>query len=171
MRFRHLLPMVGLALACQKVGQSAAPKVPEPADLIAVVSVASPKAALAKVKAYADAVSPGASGALRDDMIPAALSTMVGAPSLDGIDLDKPAHLLVLDPKKHQTPVLLVTVADAKKLGAATGPKVKIDGKNAIIGPAADVDLVSAYALGVVAARPAPARPTATSWPGKLLAL
>jgi hypothetical protein len=173
MRPRHPLPLLLLAaIACQKASAPPAPGVPEPADLIAVVSVASPKAALGRVRAYAEAVSPGAGGALNDELIPSALASMVGAPALDGLDLDKPAHLLVLDPRKHPQPfALLATVADAAKVKAAQTVKVTIDGARAVVGPAEVVDAVAAYALGVVAGRPAPEAATATCSPAKLLGL
>src|SRR5262249_40894334 len=88
-------------------------------------------------------------------------------PGLDGVDLDQPAHLLVLDPRKHGRPVaLLATVSDAGKLKGA-----KVEGKHAVIGPADVVDAVAPYALAVVAARAAPAALTASCTPSKLLGL
>jgi hypothetical protein len=162
-----LLVVVGCKKAPDQVGPEAQ-NVPEPADLIAVASVASPKAALARLKAYAEAVSPGAAGAIKEEMIPAALSEIVGAQGLDGLDLDKPLHLLVLDPKKQKKPLLLGTVADEAKVKLVKGATVKVEGKLALIGADADVSASSAYAFGVVGRRAAPTAATVVCSPKKL---
>ncbi len=166
------LLLLSSLVGCEKAGKRDVPKVPEPAELIAVVSLASPSAMLERVRAYAEAVSPGSGAALRPDMIPALLSSAVGASSLPPLALDGPMHLLVLDPRKFPQPVLLARLAgEAGKVTPQAGTKVLIEKEWMLAGPEAQVDLVSAYAFGVVARGKAPDAPTVTCSPGKLVAL
>lgn len=162
---RRLWPLLVL-VACQKAGPTS---VPEPADLIMTVSASSPKAVMARAAAYADAVSPGSGASIEPDSLLQMLRLAAGAPSLDGIDLDKPFFVLVLDPKKHPQPIVLVaTVADEAKVKAVTGAAVKLDGGRVAVGEKAALDVAGAYALSL---KQAPDAPTLRLSPGKLVAL
>jgi hypothetical protein len=161
---RVVLALAVLLASCQKAGPKPAP---EPADLLFVVSVASPKEALARGAAYVDAISPGAGKSLTADAALEGLRLATGAPGLDGLDLDRPAAILFLDPKKHPRPVVLAAaVADEAKVKATTGAAVRTGGGRAAIGDAPALDAAGAYALSLTAA---PEQPTLRLAPGKLL--
>src|SRR5262249_793359 len=147
---------IGLA-ACSK---SAPPKVEPPPDYLGVVSTASLDGAMARFGAYADAVSPGASAALRSDAATSLLATLVSARSLAGVAIDKPLHLVILDPKKHAKPLLLLAGGpEARKLKAGVGElETKVEGGRALIGAKAEVDATAAWAFAALA--DAPAAPT-----------
>jgi hypothetical protein len=169
MRTTTLLPWLCLAVACTKV-EPKAPDVPEPADLLLVVSAASPKAVLENMAAYANAVKPGAGAGLDEAAFLKVLASPPGAPELQGLDLGKPLHFLLLDPKAHPKPVVLVAgVADEAKLKAITGASVRIHNGVALIGDEPAVAVVADHAFWL-AGRPAPSSPTLSLAPGKLVA-
>lgn len=158
-------------LACEKTPPKPEVKVPEPDDLIAVLSVSSGKAAVDRAAGYANSVSPGSGAVLQLPMIAQALASAVGAPALDGLDLNKPLHLLVLDPKKHASPVVIVgAVADEAKLKKTPGVTVQIDSGQAAVGPDAAVKAAGKYGLSVLARRAAPAATTVSASVGKIVA-
>src|SRR5262249_44868617 len=88
------------------------------------------------------------------------LATLVSARSLAGVAIDKPLHLVILDPKKHAKPLLLLAgVTDAQKLKAGVGElETKGEGGRARIGAQAEVAAPAAWAFAALA--DAPAAPT-----------
>ncbi|HXU74482.1 MAG TPA: hypothetical protein VN947_34545 [Polyangia bacterium] len=91
-----------------------------PAEVFGVADVASPTAEYA---AWANALTTlGAGAALppAEVVLPTLLGRLVGAPSLDGVALDRPLRAVVLDPQKIAPPVVLaVTVRDLAALRAS----------------------------------------------------
>jgi hypothetical protein len=143
--------------ACHK--ESPKPIDPPP-DYLGVVSMASLDGALARFGAYANAVSPGAGAAVRTEGAMMLLANLVSAGSLAGVATDRPMHLVILDPKKHARPlVLLAGVTDAQKLKAGVGElEARIQDGRALIGAKAEVEATAAWAFAAL--KDAPAAPT-----------
>ncbi|HKE20045.1 MAG TPA: hypothetical protein VKB80_34460 [Kofleriaceae bacterium] len=160
-------------LACQKAPAPAGePKGPPPPDdVIAVASVRSLDEAAARYQQFLEAVQPGAGAALTAKAAAAGLAGAVGASSIDGIALDKPMHVIVLDPKKHPRPVLLLGHGNAAAMKA--GGAVAVEGKDgaALVGEKAGVELCAAWALGSLFREEVPASPTVRASLRKLAAL
>jgi hypothetical protein len=162
--------------ACQKDAAPAAspdkPKGPPlPADVIAVASVRSLSEAVGRVQQYLDAVHPGAGAEATPDAAVAGLAAAIGATSLDGIALDRPMHVIVLDPKRHARPLLLLGHGDAARVKVGEGAAVKGKDGGALVGDRAGVDLVADWALGSLLAEEAPASPTVRASLRKLVEL
>jgi hypothetical protein len=156
-------------VACTKAAPPPVPDVPEPADLLLVVSAAAPRAVLERGAAYAEAVKPGAGAGFSEAMLLQGLAATVGASRLQGLDLGKPLHLLLLDPRVQPKPVVLVAgVADEARIKALTGPSVRVVNGVALIGAEPALAIVADHALWL-AGRPAPAAPTLSLSPGKLV--
>ncbi len=84
-------------------GPQALPEIPAqpaamPASVLASFSIGDPKGQLAELSAYVDAMQPGMGAMIGANFLPS-LAGMVGAPGLDGYDLSKPLHVVILDPK------------------------------------------------------------------------
>jgi hypothetical protein len=92
------------------------------------------------------------------------LTSMAEIDSLNGAKLDQPVRALVLDPKQHPKPVLLlVSVRDAEQLAQAVGKERLLVRKDlALIGAPEAAKAAHDYAFGTLARREAPDAPRAT---------
>jgi hypothetical protein len=174
-RMVSLAPALAVMLvvaACSKDGASkdALPEVPpESVPVLAMVELPSGRS-LGSAAAVIDGVQPGAS-AQAADAIPSMLISAVGVSSLDGADLDKPVRAVVLDPKKHPQPVvLLVTVKDATALGqAVTKEKLVVRNELGLIGAPEAIKAAHDYAFGTLARRETPGGPYAVAYLAPIL--
>ncbi len=174
-RMVSLAPALAVMLvvaACSKDGASkdALPEVPpESVPVLAMVELPSGRS-LGSAAAVIDAVQPGAS-AQAADAIPSMLISAVGVSSLDGADLDKPVRAVVLDPKKHPQPVvLLVTVKDASALAqAVTKEKLVVRNELGLIGAPEAIKAAHDYAFGTLARRETPGGPYAVAYMAPIL--
>ena len=157
-------------------GQQALPEIPAqpaamPASVLATFSMGDPKGQLAELSAYVDAMQPGMGAMIGANFLPS-LAGMVGAPGLDGYDLAKPLHILILDPKKGGGEVLLVMgVADQQKLAGSVGggAMVQIHDGFAAIGKGPSLVAASPYALSNLAKSKTPAHPVAVFHMNKIM--
>lgn len=152
--------LVSLAAACSRApGAVGGPAQPPPPSLLGVVSLSSLGDVMTAVGGYMNSVQPGTGAMLKEEMVVGAVAGIVGADGLDGADLKKPVHLLILDPKKREKPfVALVAVKDAKKLKRDRGDAtVRVQGDWALVGAKASVELLAGYAFTNLAReKPAP---------------
>jgi hypothetical protein len=157
-------------------GAQALPEIPSspaamPATVLATFSIGNPKAQLADLSAYADAINPGMGAMIGANFLPS-VSGIVGAPGLDGYDLSRPMHVLILDPKKGGGDILLViAVADEQKLvgSVAGGALVQVHDGFAAIGRGPALVSASAYALSNLAKTQPPAHPLAVFHMNKIM--
>jgi hypothetical protein len=163
--------LITLSLAaCQKDVEPEKPKgPPQPDDVIAVVSASSVGEPVSHIQQYAEAMRPGSGAAITLEAAKSGLAQAIGATSIEGIALDKPLHLIVLDPKKHPRPLLLLGTGDAATLQPGGTVVVKGQDGHALLGDKAAVELCSAWALGSLASQQAPASPTARASLRKLV--
>lgn len=153
---RAMLLAALAALACEKAsGPDPVPLATPPEAVVATVSTASLAAAAGGLRAYADAIRPGASAVMGDGMFASGLARAAGAGSLDGLDLAGPVHLVVLD-----DPTRVVVVGKAADRGALEKARgeahlVVRDGW-ALVGPKDAIDAIAGWVVpGLVGARPA----------------
>jgi hypothetical protein len=158
--------------ACKKADvPPEVPKIAAPPDVMVTVSLGHTSAFATRLGRYVDQVSPGAGAQMNGRAIADIMAKMVGASSLDGLDLEQPVRLVVLNPKTHaQHPVLLGTFPDADKLRRGVGT-LKVERKEglALVGGEAEVAAVRDWALGPLAAARAPDAPTAEIWLDRVL--
>ena len=170
---RSLLAGVLVLAACSKQGAGEADiaeVAPETVPVLAMVELPS-GLSLGSAAQVLDAVQPGAS-VQATAAIPIMLTSMAEVGSLNGADLAKPIRALVLDPKQHPRPVLLlVSVRDAEQLGQAVGAERLLVRKDlALIGAPEAAKVAHDYAFGTLARRQAPDSPRATVYAQPLLA-
>jgi hypothetical protein len=135
---------------------------PLPNTVMATLSVGEPQAQLASLAAYADAVQPGFGAMLAPAQLIQGVAAVVGAPGLDGVDLTKPLHLLLLDPQKGGGQALLVVaIADKQKMAGSVGGGAVMQehGGYAAIGAGAALLAASPYALSNLAKTRPPKHP------------
>lgn len=171
---RSLLAVTLVLAACSKkdAGEGELPEVaPESVPVLAVVELPSARS-LGDAAQVIDTVQPGTSA-----MVAASMSTMLTSMaeigSLNGADLDKPVRVVVLDPKQHPMPaLLLVGVSNAEQLAQAVGKeRMMVVRKDlALIGAPEAVKVAHDYAFGTLARREAPAGPRATVYVQPILA-
>jgi hypothetical protein len=157
-------------------GPQALPEIPAqpaamPASVLASFSIGDPKGQLAELSAYVDAMQPGMGAMIGANFLPS-LAGMVGAPGLDGYDLSKPLHIIILDPKKGGGEVLLVmAVADQQKLVGSVGgdAMVQVHDGFAAIGKGPSLVAASPYALSNLAKSQVPAHPVAVFHMNKIM--
>ena len=148
-------------VACQKDVEPDKPKgPPQPDDVIAVASARSLAETTGRARQYIEAVRPGSGAAVTPQAAATALAQAIGATSIDGIALDKPLHVIVLDPKKYPRPLLLLGRGDAAAVKPGDAVAVKGQDGHALLGDKAAVEMVAAWAFGDLAAQQAPASPT-----------
>ena len=135
---------------------------PRPPNLIVDVARSS-STSLDGLRAFVDAIQPGA-GAMLDE-------AKLLRP-LDGIDLTKPMHLLVVDRGDERGVVVLAKIGDQKVLDTVQSP-ASIEKRNgwALIGKQPFLRDVTSYAFSTLVTAPAPAKPTATVYLPRVLAL
>ncbi len=131
------------------------PAVTDLGEVVATVQIPS-GTAVADVAALVDNFQPGAS-LMVSTQAGKALGEMIGT-SLEGAKLDAPIAVVVVDPSKHPKPAaLLVTVADAAKLGEnakAAGLELRTRDALALLGPADVVATAESFAFTNLAKQP-----------------
>jgi hypothetical protein len=135
---------------------------PLPDTIMAAVSIGDPAGQLASLAAFADAVQPGFGAMVAPAQLLQGIAGSVGAPGLDGVDLARPIHLLLLDPQKGGGQALLVVaVADQQKMAASVGggAVLQTHGGYAAIGSGAALQAASPYALSNLARTSPPRHP------------
>ncbi len=145
---------------------------PLPNTVLAAVSVGDPQGQLASMASYADAVQPGFGAMLAPSQLVQGVAAIVGAPGLDGVDLGKPLHLLLLDPQKGGGQALLVAaVADQRKIAGTVGggAAMQVHGGYAAIGTAAALQAASPYALSNLAKTTPPKNPHAVIYMTRIM--
>lgn len=155
-----VVAVVGFVAAMPR--DAAAKGVKQPAELIATISLGDART-LDGVRAFADAIQPGMSAMLTDEMVRHQLAAIVEAKALDGLDLFAPRYVLVVDGGSDARGLVLVgKVSDPKAFarGAGTAQTTVSRGWGAI-GPKAAVRSVAKYALATLPSQPAVAAPTA----------
>jgi hypothetical protein len=170
---RSLLAGLLVLAACSKQGvdEGDLPEVaPESVPVLAVVELPSGRS-LGTAAQVLDAVQPGASKEAAAS-ISTMLTSVAEVGSLNGADLDKPVRAVVLDPKKHPKPVLLlVSVSNADELATAVGKERLVVRKGlGLIGAPEAAKAAHGYAFGTLARREAPAAPHATVYIQPILA-
>lgn len=170
---RSLLAGLLVLAACSSKGaqEGEIPEVaPESVPVLAVVELPAGNG-LGSAAKLLDALQPGASMQAAAS-IPIMLTSMAEIPSLNGADLAKPVRVVVLDPKKHPKPVLLlVSVSNADQLAQAVGKEHLVLHKNlGLIGAAEAAKAAHDFAFGTLARRPAPEAPHATAYAQPILA-
>lgn len=145
---------------------------PVPGTVLATLSVGDPQGQLTSMASYADAVQPGFGAMMAPAQLIQGAASVVGAPGLDGADLSKPMHLLLLDPQKGGgQSLLVVAVADEKKMAGTVGggATLQIHGGYAAIGSGAALQTASAYALSNLAKTTPPKNPHATIYVNRIM--
>lgn len=169
MRALTALVLATALAGCEKQAKPAAPA-PRPDAL--VVDFSRPTAAADDgLRAFATAVNPTAGMLLDDEMVLHAAVDGTGFSGLDALDRAAPVHLLVVEGGSGEGVVLVAKVKDAKQLAANKG-SAAVETRHgwAVIGKAADVHAVAAYALSKLAGAPVPPQPTAIVYLPRLLA-
>jgi hypothetical protein len=145
---------------------------PLPAAVLGSVSVGDPQGQLAGFGTFADAVQPGFGAMLAPAQMLQGVAAIVGAPGLDGADLTKPLHLLLLDPQKGGGQALLiVSVADKQKMAGTVGGGAVMQEHQgyAAIGSGAALQAASAYALSNLARTSPPKHPHAVIYMNRIM--
>jgi hypothetical protein len=158
--------------AAQALPQIPSQPSPLPGVVLAAVSVGDPQGQLASIANYADAVQPGFGAMLAPAQLLQGVAAVVGAPGLDGADLSKPLHLLLLDPQKGGgQSLLVVAVADQQKLAGTVGGNamMQVHGGYAAIGSGAALQAASPYALSNLAKTTPPKNPHATIYVNRIM--
>jgi hypothetical protein len=172
--FLGVLSVLGLCFmaACKKEAPEA-PKIDAPPDVIATLSLGHTAAFATRFGRYLDQVSPGTGAQVNGRTLADLLAKMVGAPALDGLDLEQPVRVIVFNPKTHaQHPIVLLgSFPDAEKLRKSVGTLTveRKDGR-ALVGAEAEVTAAKAWAFGALAGAAAPDAPTAEIWSDRVLA-
>jgi hypothetical protein len=170
---RSLLAVSLVLAACSKQGaklEDIPDVAPESVPVLGILELPSGRS-LGSAAQVIDAVQPGASA-----QAAASISTMLTSAaevgSLNGADLDKPVRAVMLDPKKHPSPVvLLVSVSKAEDLARAVGKeRLVVRGDLGLVGAPEAAKAAHDYAFGTLARREAPAAPHATIYVQPLLA-
>jgi hypothetical protein len=142
----------------------------EPAELLMSVGVG-PDSTLDSLRAYANAIQPGAGVMLTVPMLRKQITGMVTATSLDGLDDKGTLYVLAVDggPALKGT-VVVGKIADEARLqqGAAPAHLVKKNGW-AVIGPKPVAEKVAPFALGTLSAQPISGPPIATIYTKNLM--
>lgn len=124
-----------------------------PAALLAVVEVPS-ATELPRMVALAGSVNPKL-GAMAKTLLPAQISRALGesVESVDGLDLDGPIRLFVVDPKLAKPPIVVV-VGKKGAIKAKTGlVVVPVSDKVVAIGTAKAIAVIDNYAAHVIAGK------------------
>jgi hypothetical protein len=156
---RTCLPLALLLFACTKEDVTNDGP-PQPADVIAVASVASFTGAVGRFQQYAEALRPGAGAMVAAQLTGAMVGSAVGAENVDGIAFDQPLHLIILDPRKHPQPIVLLAHADPARLHPGGDVTSRAEGGAVLLGNKVAVDLCAAWAFGSLIKEKAPASPT-----------
>jgi len=146
----------GPAAASEEDRLPAIPASPAPIPnlVLATVSIGDPQGQFAGLAAFADAVQPGFGAMMSPAQVLQGVAGSVGAPGIDGVDLAKPIHLLLLDPQKGGGQALLVVaVADQAKMAASVGggAVMQVHGGFAAVGSGPALQAASPYALSNLA--------------------
>lgn len=138
-----------------------------PAELLASIAFG-PPGSLQGLKAFIDAVKPGASAPLTDAELAQGIAGAAGMTSLDGFDPASGTYLLLAS---AGSTAVVGKVSDAAKLTTSAGTAhVMVKGGWAAVGPKALLERIGPYVLAQVASQPAPTALTGTVYLRPLLA-
>jgi hypothetical protein len=155
MRRAAPLALLFILLACERAsGPDDVPLAGPPDAVVATVSTGSLAQAMTGLRAYLDAIRPGASLMMTDGLVAGGLARAAGASSLDGIDLAAPLHVIFLDGPERL--VVAGKAADRAALDKAHGAAHLLvrDGW-ALLGPRDAVELIAPWVVPtLVASRP-----------------
>jgi hypothetical protein len=151
--------LIGVVAASARVEAKGAPK--SPPELIATFA-RGPASGLDGIRAFANAIQPGAGMAISDAMVDGALAQMAGIGSLDGLDATSPEYLLYLDDGAQKGLVLVAKISDQTKLQLSGASTIAVSNGWGAIGAPSFVKKVSAYALATLPGQPAPTMPSVT---------
>ena len=125
---------------------AAAKGVKQPAELIATISLGDART-LDGVRAFADAIQPGMSAMLTDEMVRHQLAAIVEAKALDGLDLFAPRYVLVVDGGSDARGLVLVgKVSDPKAFARGAAQDALLHELTAGKRSLAEIDLAAADA-------------------------
>lgn len=141
-----------------------APSDGEPA-VVAVFSVADPRASWAAVERFGESVGIRPGDSPDEPQIRRALGGLVGLPELNGVSLARPIEVVVLDPARMARPIVIVATAEDQariraSLGAAPGTLdiERMEGRRVAIGAK---EALAAFGPDTLRSWPAaPASPT-----------
>ncbi len=141
-----------------------------PAELMATVSLG-PDTTLDDLRAFVDAVRPGAGAALNGALVRQQLAGLVGATSLEGLDPSAPTYVLLVDGGAPLQGIAVVgRVGDADALARGLGgAESAIDSDWAVIGSKPVVAAVAHYALVTLPSLPSQRSPTAQVYVPQLI--
>ncbi len=159
MKHIGVMAVIGLCVAATSASAKGAAK--SPPELIATIA-RGPASGLDGIRAFANAIQPGAGMMLTDQVLDSALAQMAGATTLDGLDGTAPEYLLYLDDGTQTGFVLVAKVSDAAKITVSDKATAQQANGWAAIGAPALVKKVSAWALAALPAQPAPTAPSVT---------
>ncbi len=146
---------------------------PIPDMVLATISIGDPQGQFAGLAAFADAVQPGFGAMMSPAQVLQGVAGSVGAPGIDGVDLAKPIHLVLLDPQKGGGQSLLVVgVADQNKMigSVGGGATLQVHDGFAAVGSAAALQAASPYALSNLAKAAPPRNPHGVIYMNRIMA-
>ncbi len=146
------------ALGCERADKDDPQPAPPPPDaVVATMSTGSLARTLDGIRAYAEAIRPGAGLFVHDEVLAEALAREAGAASLEGLDLSGPVHIVLLDNPTRTVVVGKAADRAALEKGRGGAHLIVRDGW-ALVGPKDAVELVADWAVsGLVGARTASA--------------
>jgi hypothetical protein len=146
---------------------------PIPDMVLATISIGDPQGQFAGLAAFADAVQPGFGAMMSPAQVLQGVAGSVGAPGIDGVDLAKPIHLVLLDPQKGGGQSLLVVgVADQNKMigSVGGGAALQVHDGFAAVGSGAALQAASPYALSNLAKSAPPKNPHGVIYMNRIMA-
>ncbi|HEY4243850.1 MAG TPA: hypothetical protein VGM88_28750 [Kofleriaceae bacterium] len=169
-----LLPLVVGLVVSVGTAQAAPKAVKPPPDLLVSIAVGG-DASLDGVRAFANAVKPGAGLMLSGGMLRGQLAQMIGATGLDGFDPNAGITLLISDTPAASGGAIgfavLGKISDDKEFASHTGVAFSMVKDHwALLGPKETVAKLAPFALAQLAGQPAPVVPTATAYVPNVLA-
>lgn len=153
--------------SCEKAPRQLPVSTQVPAQVLGVATVASLDGALGGAAAFANQIKPGAGAIIASPMVAVGLAQAVKATSLQGVDWDKPVHLVAVKGESLQPQfVLALTTKDAKafKDGVGKDVAVAMRGAGALVGAKDDLALVEGWVYGALENHP-PADLTFIAYP------
>lgn len=156
---------VGDSSAAQPDTTVALPQIPStpasvPANLMAEIVLSNPNAQLTKVGLLFDAVQPGMGAFVTPTTFLQMLSGVAGATGMDGVDLEGPVYVVVLDTEEIVVVVTMASEAELRTSLEGSRAEVLTHQGFAAIGTANALTSAAPYALSNLITQPKPAQPT-----------
>jgi hypothetical protein len=163
--------LVGLIVGCVLSGAAGAAHAKDakpPAELI-VTFARGDSTSLDGMRAFIDAIKPGTGAMMSDAIIDMGIANVTGVAPLDGLDHGAAMYVLFVDGGNAKGFAVVGKVADASRLPSGGGTTVASANGWAVLGPAAVVKKVQAYAFAALATAPMPTAPTVTFYSASVL--